>query len=274
MYSTSQLTFISLFLDLLRERILKAAIVVFLGLTGLIVHSIPVAAADKNVVSFCFNDFPPYAFSDPNEGNTGVSVSIISEAARRLNITATFIELPWKRCLHSVREGMVDAVLDAASRPDFIQGPTSFSSYNDTIWVRNDSAFMSTDDLQGQTIGLISGYNYNPALLQLIERHHIMHQEAKDDPTNVKKLAFRRVDAIIGDKVSTAYFAKQHGLELRAIDSPVKADKLYVSFNDSLANLQRSFDGVLKDLKADGFVDRAYTSYLGEHWSEVSPGKQ
>ena len=245
-----------------------------LGLLSLVMMTAVVRAEPRDVLTFCFNDFPPYVFVDADGNNKGLSLKIVTEAVRRMGMTVEYIELPWKRCLSDVRQGIVDGVLDAAARDEFLQGPTSFSSYKDTIWVTRNSPAVSLDDLNQRTIGLVYGYNYSADLLKLIEQNGMITETSIDDPMNARKLAFKRVDAIIGDLVSTAYFAKTNNLKFRVLDSPGDADKLYVSFNGLLKELQRTFDKKIIELKNDGFIDSAYTEYLGQGWSEMSIGER
>ncbi|KAA3625938.1 MAG: hypothetical protein DWQ08_08660, partial [Proteobacteria bacterium] len=90
-------------------------------------------------LNFCFNAWPPYTYVEDGKAQ-GVSVEIAREAATRAGFAATFVELPWIRCLEAVRkDDRVDAVLDAARRPDFIQGSTSTSVYTNTFWVREEA---------------------------------------------------------------------------------------------------------------------------------------
>ena len=82
--------------------------------------SSPAARAEDSVVTFCFNDWPPY--SQMVDGKpSGISVEILREAATRSGLRPPFVALPWNRCLQNVRGGMIDAVIDAGPREEFLQ---------------------------------------------------------------------------------------------------------------------------------------------------------
>ena len=66
--------------------------------------------AQAEHVRFCFSPWPPYAHVQDGEA-TGVSIEILREAARRARLEASFHEYPWKRCLHLVTQGELDAVV-------------------------------------------------------------------------------------------------------------------------------------------------------------------
>ncbi len=237
---------------------------VTLALGGLIVTSGGAAAKSAQTVSFCFNNWAPYAVQE-EAAVSGISFDVLRAAAERVGLSAHFQELPWNRCLEMVRQGRIDAVLDAAKRDEFLQGPTSYSEYNNTFWVRADSEIteFSFDALRGKRIGLIDGYKYPDALTRDIEAAQMVIDSSVDDATAIRKLAFSRVDVIIGDFVSTLLFSREHNLQIRALTPTHSADPLYPSFNPDRAELQRAIDSELAAMHADGAIDSIYEKYLG-----------
>lgn len=224
--------------------------------------------ASDSEVSFCFNDWPPYATKSA-DGAAGISVSIIEQAAQRIGIQVSFQELPWNRCLQKVKDGEVDAVIDAAERPEFIQGPTSFSLFSDTFWVREDSGIKNYSDISGGRVGLVDGYNYSGPLLAYLDDLKLQREMTIDDPTNIRKLAFGRVKVIIADFASTLLFARQHSLKISPILPPFSYDHLYASFSQDRAEIQRRFDQSFSELLKDGSIDAVYQQYLGTGYSEM-----
>ncbi|MDH3220089.1 MAG: transporter substrate-binding domain-containing protein [Gammaproteobacteria bacterium] len=230
----------------------------------LLLSSAPIYADD--IISFCFNDWPPYAIvSDANP--SGISIEIIAEAGRRLGRPVLFVELAWNECLEQVREGEIDAVIDAARRDEYLQGPTSFSVFTDTFWVKNESDISRYGDLQGGKIGLVDGYSYDDTLLAQIEGLNLRVSYAKDDPANILSLARGQVDVIIADLASTFLFVRQQNLSLHPILPPFSVNTLYVSFNAKRVELQPEFDRVFRVLIEEGFVDDIYQRYIGVSYS-------
>jgi polar amino acid transport system substrate-binding protein len=228
------------------------------------------AWAAQKEVRLCFNDWPPYVFAK-GETATGISIDVLREAARRVDLKITFQELPWKRCLAMVREGKLDGVLDAMHRPEFLQGPASYSVYSNTFWVHDDSNLQKLDfgALRGKTIGLVSGYEYPDSLVEDLKRAEVVVDYAVDDATNIRKLAFNRIDAIVADFASTVLFVKENNLKLRALSPTHSADKLYPSFNGGRLDIQQLIDRALGQMIADGFVDQVYRDHLGVGMDEL-----
>ncbi len=224
-------------------------------------------AADDSL-KFCFNQWPPFAMYEQGLYQ-GISVDIIKEASRRLEQPAEFVELPWKRCLQNVEDGTMDAVIDAADREQFIQGPASFSIYSDTLWVHTDSNFQTIEDLKNRSIGLVDGYKYSQSVQDLIDELKLSSETAMDDQGNLRKIAFKRVDTGIADLVSTFDIIKQRQFNLRPILPPVSVDKLYLSFSRQRTEVQKKYNQQFEDLIAEGFVDKVYQRYIGESFSDL-----
>lgn len=226
-------------------------------------------AADADPVVFCFNDWPPYTVMN-EDGPGGITVRIVERAAELLGREARFIQTGWSDCLQRVERGEYDAVLDAARRDAFLQGPTSFNSYTDTFWVRNSSNVLRYDQLQGGRVALVEGYNYAERLYQHIGDLGLEIVRGLDDPSNIRDLAQGKVDAAVADLASTLVFTADNNLPVSPILPPFSVDSLYPSFNRDRAELQRDFDRVFAELLRSGYVDAIYEASIGVPYSSFA----
>ena len=147
------------------------------------------AAADSPMVKYCYNDWRPYTFTRGDQP-AGLSVEIMREATRRIGAEAELSELPWKRCLDLVAKGQMDAVMDAASRPQFVHGEVSYSIYSDTFWTLADAGInrFSWDLVRGKSVGLVNGYQYGAALTDNLAKANVRIVYSYDDPANIRML--------------------------------------------------------------------------------------
>lgn len=240
---------------------------VFLLVCSVMGAALPAVAA--NTVSFCFNNWPPYTRMT-EKGAEGISVEIVKRAAEVLDEDIRFVEMEWSDCIAKVKNGELDAVMDAGVRKAFLQGPTSFSSYTDTFWVRNSSAVSHYEDLSGGTIAVVKGYNYTDRLLEQFEKLGLTVVYGTDDPTNIRDLARGKLDAAVGDLASTFAYAREHGLKVHPILPPFSVDLLFVSFNREKPELQRRFDRAFADLLEQGFVDDVYKRHIGATYASFA----
>jgi len=230
-----------------------------------------VGADEVRVVTFCYNDWPPYAALADGEA-VGLSVDILREAVRRAGQRPHFVEFPWKRCLQAVRDGEVDAVMDASDRPEFVHGAVSFSVDTNTFWVREDDPQIVFDAaaLAGRRLGLVTGYIYGDAMDALFAEHGMQIDRSVDDAMNVKKLSFGRTDVIVGDFVSTQRFVNAKRLNLRALQPSHSVDFLHTAFNPARAAIMQRVDAALLEMCRDGWIEAAYRKTLGVGFSVVT----
>lgn len=219
---------------------------------------------------FCFNDWPPYTSEDA-KGIQGISIDIIRAAAAKSGLSVSFEKLPWNRCLEMVRQGGLDGVIDAAKRPNFLQGPASFSAYTNTFWVDRDSALQHFEPagLSGKTVGLVSGYTYPADLLGILSKAQVTIDYSVDDGTNIRKLAFGRVDAIVADYANTKFLTHTKNLTIRALAPTHSSDNLYPSLNSALTVEHAALNAALEALLRDGTVDQIYRDHLGIGFDEL-----
>ncbi|MCP4979299.1 MAG: amino acid ABC transporter substrate-binding protein [Gammaproteobacteria bacterium] len=236
----------------------------------LLISPVPIFADDQ--VTFCFSDWPPYA--EMTDGVVdGITVRIIRKAAQLIGQEISFVQHEWNECLEKVKQGELDVILDASSRPTYLQGPTSFNSYVDTFWVSNKSKISSYDRLSGSRVALVTGYNYDDRL-----HGHLKHLDAevvrgRDDPTILRDLDQGMVDAVVADLASTFLFTQKNNLRIHPILPPFTADPLYTSFNREKVELQSNFDQAFARLIEQGFVDEVYEEFYGTTFSSFAAGE-
>lgn len=225
----------------------------------------PIAAASASV-SFCFNDWPPYTLMN-DQGADGITVQIVKRAAEMLGLEARFHVHSWDECLQKVKDGEYDVILDAAKRDAYLQGPTSFNSYTDTFWVRNDSMVNRYDELAGGKVALVKGYKYADSLMSHIDDLGLEVVRGDDDPSNIRDLVDGKLDAVVADLASTFVYTNENKLQVHPILPPFSVDLLYASFNRERVTLQQAFDRAFAQLIDQGYVDEVYKDSIGTTYS-------
>lgn len=112
---------------------------------------------------------------------------------------------------------------------------------------------------------------YSGALVDDLARVGARIEPSIDDGVNIRKLAFGRVDATVGDYVATPRFAEENGLDLKPLSSAHSADSPYPSFNKSKADLHEMIDEQLAEMMTDGTIEEVYQRYLGKSLDDIRP---
>lgn len=239
----------------------------FLLILVLLISPMPILADEP--VTFCLVDWQPYSVMTDGKAD-GITVRIIRKAAEMIDREISFVKHGWDECLEKVKQGALDVILDASNRPEYLQGPTSFSSYVDTFWVSNKSKISSYDRLSGARVALVKGYNYDDRLHAHLKDLDAEVVRGKDDPTILFDLDQGRVDAAVADLASTFLFTQKNNLQIQPILPPFTADRLYASFNREKVELQREFDQAFASLMEQGYVDEVYTEFIGTTFSSFA----
>ena len=229
-------------------------------------YSLGAQSASSGRLTFCFNDWPPYARMSDN-GAMGISIEIIERAAALVGQEVQFVEREWNECLEKVAQGEFDAILDAAKRDAYLQGPASFNLYSDTFWVANDRDINRYEQLQAGEVALVQGYNYDARLLQHIDDLGMTVVRGRDDPTNIRDLAAGRYDAVVADLASTFAYSRENDLAVHPILPPFSFDRLYLTFNRDRNDAHREFDRAIVTLLETGVVDEIYQRMIGIPYS-------
>lgn len=240
---------------------------IFIFLIALLLASWP-AHAD-HTMKFCFNSWEPFTYLDKKGKPQGISIDIVRHVAQEMNQVIELNHLPWKRCLQQVQSGKIDAVIDAAKRDAFLQGPTSVGLFSNTVWVHQGDPLRflkSYADLKGRKVGFVDGYKY-PKDFTDIEDLKIDY--SLDDLTALRKLSAKRVDFVVADITNTYAAIKNFNLNIKPLRPTPSADKLYISFNKNKTALQKEFDRTLLKLLNEGQVDAIYQKHIQQTFSDI-----
>lgn len=238
-------------------------------LAAMVLSLLPLSAISDEQVTFCYVDWPPYTETLDGEVH-GISASIIRRAAENIGRQISFVKREWDDCLERVKTGEFDAILDAAKRDAYLQGPTSINSYIDTFWVTNDSNINRYDQLKGGRVALVKGYNYDERLLEHLRNLEMKVVRGVDDLGIVRGLAAGQFDAAVADLAGTFYLVRKENLDIHPILPPFSEDRLFHSFYSGRPELQREFDRAFAQLLEQGFVDEVYEQYIGITFSSFN----
>ena len=206
----------------------------------------------------CDSVFPPYSWVEDDKV-VGMDAEIVAAMVRRTGALPRFEPAPWNRVQQLLEQGRVDAAFQFVGRPDrfekyhmigpFRHGETVFAVLEDGIqdWQR-------LEDLMPYSIGVVQGYTYGEAF----DRATYLRKEstAGDNRLLLRMLAARRVDAIIGDRVTLAYLAQQEGMRdrIRFLDKPFDRVPRYIAVPRDRPMVAERLRKALAEMQADGSI--------------------
>lgn len=228
----------------------------------------PIAApaADKVVVATL--EWPPY--TSEAMPRLGATSSVVKDAFAAAGMEVDILITPWKRAIAAAKnEAEVAAYFPGyhcdhdtgftASAP-IGKGPLGFAEH-----VEAPLSWSSLDDIaDGRLkIGTVLGYANTTDFDAMVGSGRIRAAKAKDDLTNLRKLARKRIDAAVIDKLvlanllATEPTLKDAAEVIRFNETPLEDKTLYLCFTDDDGGraLRDRFDSGLAKLNVEALVD-------------------
>lgn len=238
--------------------------------SALFVCLLLVSTAQAKDVTFVYETYPPYEFS---EGGTlvGTDVDVIREVCTRIGVTPIFREVPWKRAMDEVKTGKADAIFSlfrTEEREGFLAFPeVGLSSERNVLVTRADSGLSVTSigGLSGTTVGVVVDYAYG----EPFDSTQSFTREASNDyEMLMKKLEAGRTDlAVINELVLNSMLRKSgKGSAFSVMEYVVADEPMYVGFSKKSENIDadqmaEEFTNALNAMQAEGVLDEIYNRY-------------
>lgn len=230
--------------------------------------------AQEKIVHVATLDWPPYTGGELPSG--GATSEVVRAAFAKAGLQAEIMFRPWKRAIDMASKGSNDVVAYfpgyhcnhqegfVASAP-IGNGPLGLAENSDApiTWTNVDS--LGEQQLK---IGTVLGYANTDEFDKKVGTGWIRAITANDDTTNLKKLARKRIDAVVIDKLVLEYLkatepSLRDGREnLRFNAKPLEDKTLYLCFRDDDAGraMQATFNAGLAKIDVEAIVDNYFAT--------------
>ena len=214
------------------------------------------AIAKELVIARGDGEYPPFEFH--RDGKlTGFHIELIEAVAKQAGISIRFVSLPWKRAVHEMETGGVDAIT-YFSKTDEREAYTFYLPDNLLSIVRNHFVVLDTstirydsniENIKPYTLGLLNGFTYGD---KIDNDNDIRKFIATRRENLVQMLKFGRVDLILVNPLKLHNKFHQTTLmdSLKVLNPPVSSLRNYLGFSkltdqmknaESIANQMRKF---------------------------------
>lgn len=224
--------------------------------------------------------WPPWKLVDPRSWEVdpqGLDNRLIEALLTTYNETfdadlrPSYGGYPWKRCLDMMKKGdadLISGVLKSPERQDFLiflEPPYKTKSAK-VFYARKGEAqrIAQYRDLYGLTIGVQAGVRY---FQPFDDDPEIRKEEAGDDLSNLKKLQYGRIDALISTETQADYLIAKLGLGEQIEKASFRYDyELPVYFalsrQSPLAPDHAQFSRAIGKLAEQGVFERIISEYF------------
>ena len=212
--------------------------------------------------------FPPYEMLDDNGNFIGIDVDIAKAIAEKLGLELQIDDMGFTAALEAVQSGSADIVMAGVTvnedRKAVMDFSDSYAKGIQAVIVTEDSDIKTLDDLEGKKIGTqmgTTGYIYASDTPENGGYGEDYVVPFDNGITAVQALKGGQVDCVIIDKgPAEAYVQANAGLKL--LDSAWAEEDYAIGFGKGNTALKDAVNQALKDLTADGTVQKIVEKYI------------
>ncbi len=218
--------------------------------------------------------YKPYWYLDENNKLTGFEKAVLDEIdARRPEFAFRYQVQDFSNILLSLEAGKVDvAAHQFEYNPEraqkYLFGAEGYTTYPLHLGVREDDfSVNSFADLKGKTAVCVGTTNNSYYITNKWNEEHGRPFKIIFAPTFAlmcEDIASGRADATVSTAQDFEQWNKEYNARLRVVQPQVYDSDAYYLFNKRTgADLQKTFDAALKELKDDGTLKRLSLEWLG-----------
>jgi polar amino acid transport system substrate-binding protein len=249
---------------------MRLRLCIFIVYTVLIVVLFPSIGQSGQLVAIAFSEFPPYKMIIDKK-QTGIDVEILTEIAKRMDLTIYFNNGTFEDCLRMMERGDADLMTSLLRRPErekyihYVQ-PRYRTRADKIFYVRNDrrNLIRSYDDLTHLKIGVKGGVKYAP---MFDNNKDLKKIPAPDIATNLRRLLSGEIDTFLDTGTEGDYWIKTLGIGEKvekAIFKFTHSDSIYLGISQKslLTNRTKELSRHLKQMVDTGLIQKIVDAYV------------
>ncbi|MFP4072072.1 MAG: ABC transporter substrate-binding protein [Desulfovibrionales bacterium] len=216
-------------------------------------------------ISFAMSGgYPPFNFYNDKNELVGFDVDVANEVADRIGVAFKPVTTEWSGIIEGLRSGAYDGILGSMAvtedRLKVVDFSTPYYYSGAQLMVREDAPFDSPEDLQGETIGVVTGTTFEQDAEKLGAGEVRLY---KDDNQTLMELDNGVVDAVITDRVVGVNAMNTEKFDIDMLGSPLRSEDIAVAIRKDDDTLLQEVDSVITAMHEDGTLTALSEKWLG-----------
>lgn len=220
----------------------------------------------------CFERWWPYSFVNKENIPKGIEVELIQLATQPKGIAVEFQELPYQRCLDSVRHGTHDFTLHVDRTDNLTLLDKSFTDWSLSLAVKQGRfTQMSQLNTLAPRIMLAMEYPYpDEVYKRLKEMNAVIVERSFYEQSDEEAMAFfdvlenERIDAIIVDRQWASKMIRQYRLPVTILPEAFHNEPQFIGFREDRKEQAALLHRLLIAIPAP-VKEQIHAKYLIEH---------
>lgn len=218
------------------------------------------------------DSFPPMGFRDDDDNIVGFDVDLAKAVAENLGLELVLQPIQWTAKEQELQTKNIDCIWNGFSVTEerLAQLTLSIPYMENTIAmvVVRDSGIKNKADMAGKRMAVQGGSSAEEALnsdenKEFRESLGEVNGSFKDYVTALMDLETGNSDAVLMDSVVADYMINEAGKDFVVLEDSLVAEEYAIGFRKGEQALADAVNKALKDLKADGTVEKISTKWFG-----------
>jgi L-cystine transport system substrate-binding protein len=270
----------------MKNKILRNALVILSGFF-LALAMISCKKSEQAVIVGTGQAYEPFCYKDADGNLAGYDIEVVREINKRLpEYKFEFEIFEFKNVLVSLATGKIDVGAhefeeNPERRETYLYGEEGYNDYDSYVAVKADGLWADIsgiEDLAGNKDAILAvstGSNYEAYAKTWNETHgpdkQLTYVSYDDDYVRDTNIANGTNAARLGTLFDIDFAnAKIPGYNLKAVGSePVIRSKAYFLFKKGDTKLQQAFDKALREIKADGTLDKIKDRVFSDYFRSL-----
>ena len=215
--------------------------------------------------------FPPMGFRDDDNNIVGFDIDLAKAVSDKLGVELVLQPIEWDAKEQELATKNIDAIWNGFSiTEERLINLTMSKPYMEnsiSLVVTKDSDIAAMADMVGKTLAVQSGSSAEEAL------DHEANKAFKDSLGKINSIASYvtalmdletgNSDAVLMDSVVANYMITEAGKDFVVLDEHLVAEEYAIGFRKGEEALCEAVNNALKELKADGTVEKIATEWFG-----------
>ncbi|MBP1860001.1 transporter substrate-binding domain-containing protein [Rhizobium herbae] len=207
--------------------------------------------------------FPPFSMRAPDGSLDGLEIRVMTEVAKRLNLTYTPVLIKWDSLLVGLQADQYDVISASmditAERQKKVTFANGWLESGGRIVVQADSPIKSAADLKGKTVGALVSSTF----AKIAEDKGATVKGYKAESDAMQDLVNGNIDATITDSIAGAYAIKNAHMPLAMTDDFVSRIQKGFAIKKGKPELVKAINKALADIVADGTYAKLTVDLIG-----------
>lgn len=218
------------------------------------------------------DSFPPMGFRDDADNIVGFDIDLAEAVCQKLGVELVLQPIKWDAKEHELNTKSIDCIWNGFSvTPERMENLTMSIPYMEnsiSIVVVNGSGITSKADMAGKSLAVQGGSSAEEALnseenREFRESLGEVNGSFKDYVTALMDLETGNSDAVLMDSVVANYMINEAGKDFVVLDDNLVAEEYAIGFRKGEEALAEAINEALRELKADGTVEKISTKWFG-----------